>query len=749
MTLSRRVFHILLAVLILTAGTAFGLSYAVFLPQFDRLDHEYLHQRLDRVVGALAAEQNRLNASTADWAYWNDTYAFVRGEFPEYVEANLAPESFQALQLNLMLFYDAQDRLVLARAVDLEPGTEVPLSANALERIGSVRYRLSPHDPLSEVQGIVLTEAGALIISARHILRSDCTGPVAGTYITGLWLDDREWERIAVWSGQRFDHWSVYDPLPADVRTMLTDPGVSDQPQVHLAPSRGLLQPPAELWGYLILKDMWEQPTLVLKVIHPRQVYLQGVSSLRVLGGLLVLFEALLGGAILALLQMRYGRRLQRLMEGVAAIRHEGNLDRQLEVTGQDEIGILASTINNLTRDLAVSYFSLQESNRSLQRSLAITQASLERLNVLHQIDQTIASDIRLRDKLHTILNLIRQALAVDGVVLLPQETCSLALPGPVLSEGLSHEVLPLLRQLPTDLLQAAQKRGHAQVFSPEVLATLPGNGSAPPIRLVGLAPLRTYDHDYGLMLVLVIHETPPPLADEEWRAFFEALALQTAIALENAQLLLTTEQLNRELKGAIEATLSGWSRALELRDRETQGHSERVVRLTLALARRLGIQGSDLDDLRYGALLHDIGKIGIPDNILLKPGPLTEAEWQIMRQHPQTAYDLLKDIPFLKRAVEILYAHHERWDGSGYPRGLKGEEIPLGARIFAVVDVWDALTSERPYRPAWSPERARAYLQEQAGVLFDPRIVEAFLELLDEEGEALPLAQAGGSQVQ
>jgi len=235
-------------------------------------------------------------------------------------------------------------------------------------------------------------------------------------------------------------------------------------------------------------------------------------------------------------------------------------------------------------------------------------------------------------------------------------------------------------------------------------------------------------------MLVLVSRQEDPPTPDDEWCGFLEALALQTAIALENAQLLLTTESLNAELKAAIEATLLGWSRALELRDRETQGHSERVVRLSLALGQRLGLQGQDLDDLRYGALLHDIGKIGIPDSILLKPGPLTAEEWAVMRQHPQVAYDLLKDIPFLQRAVEILYAHHERWNGSGYPRGLKGEEIPLGARIFAVVDVWDALTSERPYRPAWSPQQAQAYLQEQAGVLFDPQVVAAFLAMLEEE---------------
>lgn len=172
----------------------------------------------------------------------------------------------------------------------------------------------------------------------------------------------------------------------------------------------------------------------------------------------------------------------------------------------------------------------------------------------------------------------------------------------------------------------------------------------------------------------------------------------------------------------------------MELRDQETAGHTERVTSLTLRLARALGVPEEDLEHLRRGAILHDVGKIAIPDAILLKPGPLTEEEWAVMKMHPIYAYQWLSGIPFLRKALEIPYAHHERWDGSGYPRGLKGEAIPLSARIFAVVDVYDALTSDRPYRKAGPREKALAYLREEAGRLFDPEVVRAFLEM---EGEA------------
>ncbi|MDD3699878.1 MAG: HD-GYP domain-containing protein, partial [Atribacterota bacterium] len=183
----------------------------------------------------------------------------------------------------------------------------------------------------------------------------------------------------------------------------------------------------------------------------------------------------------------------------------------------------------------------------------------------------------------------------------------------------------------------------------------------------------------------------------------------------------------------AYDTTIEGWAQALELRDRETEGHTRRVADLTVKLAQALGVKSEDLIHIRRGALLHDIGKMGIPDRILLKPGPLTPEEWEIMKKHPVYAWELLSPIKYLRPALDIPYYHHERWDGTGYPRGLKGEEIPLSARIFAVVDVWDALTSDRPYRPAWSQEKALQYIKEQSGHHFDPRVVEKFLGLLEE----------------
>jgi PAS domain S-box-containing protein/putative nucleotidyltransferase with HDIG domain len=231
---------------------------------------------------------------------------------------------------------------------------------------------------------------------------------------------------------------------------------------------------------------------------------------------------------------------------------------------------------------------------------------------------------------------------------------------------------------------------------------------------------------------VLEVFHRIPFEPDDEWFDFLHALAGQTAIAIENASLFESLQRSNTELTVAYDATIEGWSHALDLRDKETEGHTLRVTELTMKLARAFGLSDEELVQVRWGSLLHDIGKMGVPDGILLKPGELTEEEWAKMKEHPGFAYELLSPIRFLRQALDIPYCHHEKWDGTGYPRGLQGEQIPLAARIFAVVDVWDALNSDRPYRAAWPEEKVREHIRALSGTHFDPHVVDVFMQLLD-----------------
>ena len=191
-------------------------------------------------------------------------------------------------------------------------------------------------------------------------------------------------------------------------------------------------------------------------------------------------------------------------------------------------------------------------------------------------------------------------------------------------------------------------------------------------------------------------------------------------------------DEAHLQLLSAYDATIEGWSRAMDLRDKETEGHTQRVTTLAEKLARLADMSEDDLINIRRGSLLHDIGKMGVPDSILLKPDKLTDEEWIIMRKHPEYAYNLIQPIEYLRPALDIPYCHHEKWDGSGYPRGLKGEQIPLSARVFAIIDVWDAVTSDRPYRLAWDKQKALEYIREQNGKHFDPHVVELFHQMMD-----------------
>ncbi len=236
---------------------------------------------------------------------------------------------------------------------------------------------------------------------------------------------------------------------------------------------------------------------------------------------------------------------------------------------------------------------------------------------------------------------------------------------------------------------------------------------------------------------VLEIFHRKPLNPDLEWLDFLETLAGQVAIALDGATMFNDLQHSNFDLALAYDATIEGWSHALDLRDKETEGHTQRVAEMTMNLARAMNISKAELVHIRRGALLHDIGKMGIPDAILLKPDSLTDHEWEIMRKHPTYAYEMLSLIKYLRPALDIPYCHHEKWDGSGYPRGLKGEEIPLAARIFSFADVYDALTSDRPYRKAWSKQKTLEYIRAGAGTHFDPTMADVFLSIMGDDEQS------------
>lgn len=367
-----------------------------------------------------------------------------------------------------------------------------------------------------------------------------------------------------------------------------------------------------------------------------------------------------------------------------------------------------------------------------LRSSLRETRLHLSRLTALRSIDTTITSSMDTLEKIESVLATIQESLSVDAVDILriDYEENSLI---PIAGKGLAKDFLELQPFLISDpVLADLRENNEPLILINPQKAKLPvwtksRLNDSHWIDFYGAAPMISGDRLIG---VLEVFARQPLEIDDGWLDHLKSLALQATITLENDEMIHGIQRANHELVQAYEGTLVGWARALELRDKETRGHSERMMDLTMRLGRRLGMDSRELEVMARGVLLHDIGKMGVPDYILHKPGPLTDEEWVVMRQHPQFAYNLLKNIPYLGGALDVAFCHHERWDGSGYPQGLQGEKIPFSARIFAIIDVWDALTHDRPYRPAWPEEEALNYIRSQADLQFDPRVVEAFIKM-------------------
>jgi diguanylate cyclase (GGDEF)-like protein len=356
-------------------------------------------------------------------------------------------------------------------------------------------------------------------------------------------------------------------------------------------------------------------------------------------------------------------------------------------------------------------------------------QTRLDRGAAVRRVDVAIASGLDLNATLDLILSEVRTLLRADAASVLRLDPSGdwleTARSLGFRSAALAGSRLPAARCLPGQAVREARPVGVVDLrASPDEFLRL-AEALEEGFLAYRAVPLQSKGGPLGVLEVFLRSEPP---GDPEWAEFLDTFANQAAIAIQNARLQDDTRRSTQELAQACEATIESWSRALELRDKETQGHSQRVTEMTLRLARELGVREDQLVHIRRGALLHDIGKMGVPDRILLKPGHLSAEEWAIMQMHPTYAFQMLWPIEFLRPALEIPYAHHERWDGSGYPRGLRGEEIPLPARIFAVVDIWDALSHDRPYRASWSHERIREHIRGLAGTQLDHQVVEAFL---------------------
>lgn len=398
-------------------------------------------------------------------------------------------------------------------------------------------------------------------------------------------------------------------------------------------------------------------------------------------------------------------------------------------------IGLYSKEIDGFTeqdeRDISVLANNLATAIENIESQKQVMK-QLTRISALHDIDLAINSNMDLHTTLNTFLKHVTNQLKIDAAdILLFRSSSSTfefsAARGFNTNKNENNNIrfgrspdkkVAIERSiiLETEFTEQTVSSDFLAMWKAEQFAFYLG------------APLMAKGEVVGVLEVFHRTHFEP---DAEWKDFFETLAGQAAIAINNTMTFDDLQRSNIELWIAYDATIKGWSRAMDLRDQETEGHTQRVTEMAVRLAETMGIRNEQIVHIRRGALLHDIGKLGVPDSILFKPGALTDEEMAVMRQHPQLAQNLLVPIEYLHPALDIPYCHHERWDGTGYPRGLSGLQIPLAARLFSVVNVWDALRSDRPYRKAWPEEKVLDYIREQSGKHFDPNVVEMFMKIL------------------
>lgn len=437
--------------------------------------------------------------------------------------------------------------------------------------------------------------------------------------------------------------------------------------------------------------------------------------------------EELLGHTMMELYPGIETTHMFSLLEQCMKERKPAELENEFTFP-DDSIGWFALKIEPVPQGAFILSIDISERKRA---ELEI-QNQLQRIQALREIDMAIISTTNLSLSLKTVLEKVISSLAVDAadILLLSPQTQVLEF-----TTGIgfrTHGIERIQQHLGQGYAGRAALKQET-IFIPHL------QGLQEPLLRSAFLTGENFVSYYCVPLiakgdvvgVLEVFHRSTLEPDQTWLDFLHALAGQASIAIDSGHLFTDLQRTNLDLMLAYDSTIEGWSKALDLRDRETEGHTLRVTEMTITLAKAAGIPEDEIIHVRRGALLHDIGKMGVPDRILHKAGRLTDDEWETMRQHPAYAYDMLYSIEYLRPALSIPYSHHERWDGTGYPLGLKGKEIPLTARLFAIVDVWDALRSNRPYREGWPEDKVLQYLRAESGAHFDPKAVELFLQVI------------------
>lgn len=856
MTLHKKTLTIICVTLLVMVLIVYGYSRIFFLKSFIDLETETVRGDLQRAISAFSNHISNLSTTAGDYARWDDTYQYIEERNPEYIESNFISSTFTTIKLNMVIVTDKTGHIVYEQGFDLALERKVPLPPSIF---GELRKRdlLIRHDGTnSQVAGILLLPEGLFLVASRPITQSDGQGKLQGSLIMGRKLDALAIKRLSLETHMELSFYRFDDP---QLKYMLGKDGKRE-----LLKNMIELRPRDEKWieGYALFRDIYGNPSIVMRLEAERPIYQKGNSSIRVFIIALLVSGLILGFAMVYLLERHILSRMKALAKDVAKVGGTGDLQGRVSVMGKDEISSLAQTINRMLEDLeryqeseerylqwvnqlgaahqqlkemieflpdatmvidrkgrVLAWNQAIEAMTGIPKELMVGQSGHAYAVPFYREARPCLIDLALAEQLppgsiehprpieQTYDYVLRKGKTLTAEVFLPQlavgEGAYLMVTASALFDrhGRVTGAIESIRDI-TEQKHAEERQIYMSVhdsltglynrtYFEQLMAEWDGDRSQP-IGLIlcdvdGLKVANdTLGHSVGDQLLLAATEVLKAVVGEKdtlarvggdefaillpgrIKEDLETVSLRIREELEayniaNPQLPLSlsvgyeTNQADQDLKVVFKeadnnmyraklhhkqsnrsALVNALMKALEARDFITEGHVDRMQGVVARVGLALGLTEHRITDLRLLAQFHDIGKVGIPDRILFKQGPLSSEEYAEMKRHCEIGCRIAQLVPELAPIADRVLKHHERWDGKGYPLGLKEEDIPLDCRIIAIADAYDAMMSDRPYRKALPRERVIAELRRCAGTQFDPNLVELFIEaIVQEDGEA------------
>jgi diguanylate cyclase (GGDEF)-like protein len=691
MTIKKKILLVLAIYFISAIAVTSLISYYVLQKKYLEIERQIVSKNLESVLNTYHNDINELNSVNIDWASWDDTYEFIVDRNEEYLRSNLVDSTFTTLGLNLMLFVDSSGNIVYGKAYDYENDEESIIPEEIYKYISENRILVNNSDIDSGTRGVLLLSDYPILISSEPILTSDDEGPIRGSLIFGRYLKESIITGLSERTESSID---IFRLDRARESSQFKDvlPDLNEETPYYIEPLSG-----SRVAGYAALKDIDGNPALILRITQQRDFYRQGVATLLFYAFVIFLSFLLLGTISLLVLNRIFLKRLLKIENEVKVIGEKRDISKRINASGNDELSSLSSNINKMLDELGkaqdkIKYLSFHDSLTGIFNR-AYFEEELKRLDTERQLPLSlIMGDVNS-------LKLVNDAFGYAcGDLLL----CKIA---KILEDCCRKE---------------------------DIVARWGGD------EFVMLLPKSTYNNTLE-----IVNRIKKLCKKESTDKLLLSISLGISTKETPAQKICgvlneAEDKMRRrkllESKSLKKSILTSLTTSLLENSFETRDHTIRVEKMALKLGRSINLSGSNLDELSLLATFHDLGKIAIPESILKKKGKLTDKEYQIVKKHPEIGYRIARSSSQLSPVAEAILSHHEHWDGSGYPSGLKKEAIPVISRIIAIVDAYDVMTHDTPYKKACSEEKAVEEIKRCSGTQFDPNLVEKFFRILENE---------------